>query len=116
VIELPRPVEIRIYRAKRPEEAARAFQEDAPRLYEQGYEIASQSWADGRSGCLRVLFFGIFALIFKPMGTLTVSYRARPGVDLLELQRKQPETPPALGALSPDGTQYWNGERWLPNS
>ena len=69
-------VAIRVYKAKSQQKAAAAFQKDAQKLSLQGWEVVSQSWAAGQSGCLRLLFMGfIFALIIKPAGSLTVTYR-----------------------------------------
>ncbi len=67
---------VRSYKAKRQEEAAREFAKDATALARQGYQPVSQSWAEGRSGCLRVVLLGfVGALVFKPAGTLSVTYR-----------------------------------------
>jgi hypothetical protein len=67
---------IRTYRAKSQDRAAPYFQADAARLASQGYFPVSQSWADGRSGCLRIIALGfIGALVWKPDGALTVTYQ-----------------------------------------
>jgi hypothetical protein len=120
------PVEIRIYRARRPEDASRDFQADAVGMHELGYEVVSQSWAEGRSGCLRVVALGFFgALVFKPNGSLTVTYRARKGAKANKARLRQGQlaekrhaaedpAPPVLGETTDDGLWYWNGERWLP--
>jgi hypothetical protein len=66
------------YSGRTQEDAASHFAEDAAVLAEDGYAPTSQSWADGRSGCLRFILLGGFgALIFKPDGTLTVTYQLR---------------------------------------
>jgi hypothetical protein len=68
-------VMIRTYKASSQEKAVKVFAKDAAQLGLQGYEPVSQSWADGRSGCLRVLLLGfVGALVFKPKGTLVVTY------------------------------------------
>jgi hypothetical protein len=66
---------VRSYKAKSQERAIKAFSRDAANLALEGYEPVSQSWGDGRGGCLRfILLGGIGALVFKPKGTLVVTY------------------------------------------
>lgn len=72
------PVKVTVYKAKRQSDAAKAYAADAVTMAALGYEPVSQSWADGRSGCLRWILLGGFgALVIKPAGTLTVTYRLR---------------------------------------
>lgn len=73
---MAKPVEVVVYKARTQEDAAKEFQKDAVKRAGRGYEVVSQSWADGRSGCLRFLMLGgIGAMVIKPEGTLTVTYR-----------------------------------------
>lgn len=73
------PIEVKDYRAKRPEDATKAFRKDAEKLAKQGYVPVSQSWADGRTGIKRfIMLGGVGSLVFKPAGTLTVTYRLDP--------------------------------------
>lgn len=72
-------VEIRTYKARTQEDAAKSYTKDASKMARKGYSPVSQSWADGRSGVLRFLMLGgIGALVFKPKGTLTVTYKLDP--------------------------------------
>jgi hypothetical protein len=67
---------VRTYKAKRQADAARDFAKDAQKLAATGYFPVSQSWGEGNSGCRRVILLGfVGALVFKPAGTLTVTYR-----------------------------------------
>lgn len=69
------PVVVVTYSGRSQEDAAAKFAQDAAMMAEDGYAPVSQSWADGRSGCLRFILLGGFgALILKPDGTLTVTY------------------------------------------
>lgn len=60
---------------------AKAFQKDAARLAEQGYLPIAQSWHGAREDL--VLWHGLLAFVyvlralFKPAGTLTVTYEKR---------------------------------------
>lgn len=73
---MAQPVEIRTYTGRTQQDAANDFAKDAARWAARGYSPVSQSWADGRSGCLRFLLLGgIGAMVIKPKGTLTVTYR-----------------------------------------
>lgn len=73
------PIHIATYKAKDQQAAAKQFAKDAEKWASRGYEPVSQSWADGRSGCARVILLGfVGALVWKPAGTLTVTYRLTP--------------------------------------
>lgn len=70
------PIIVRTYTGKRQSDAAEVFAKDAILAAADGYEPVSQSWAEGRSGCLRIIGLGfIGALVWKPAGSLTVTYR-----------------------------------------
>lgn len=83
-------VVVRAYRGKSQAEAARWVQPDADRLAAAGYAPVAQSWAQGSWGAgafllaiLLILAFGIgllillALLIWRPAGTLTVTYQLR---------------------------------------
>lgn len=73
------PIEVVTYKARDQQKAAEEFRKDAAKRAAKGYVPVSQSWADGRGGCLRfILLGGIGALVIKPDGTLTVTYRHDP--------------------------------------
>lgn len=61
--------DIRVYRAKRQSDAIKLAQADAAR---DGRTIESMNWQDGRAGCLRFMFLGLFAFVIRPKGELTV--------------------------------------------
>ena len=66
---------VKVYKGKRQSDAAKDFQKEASSLAAHDYMPVSQSWAEGRSGCMRVILLGfIGALIWKPAGTLSVTY------------------------------------------
>src|SRR5664279_3018338 len=69
---------VRTYTGRTQADASEAFAIDARRLARDGYDVVSQSWADGRSGIGRVLAIGVAALAIRPDGMLTVTYRLRP--------------------------------------
>jgi hypothetical protein len=82
------PVIVRVYKSKSQSSAAKEYGNDAAKLARQGYVPVSQSWEPGKSGCLRFLFtLGLSAWIFKPAGSLTVTYR-------IEQPQPQPQIPP----------------------
>lgn len=97
-------VQVKVYKGKRQSDAAKDFQRDATNLAAQNYLPVSQSWAEGRSGCLRVVLLGfIGALIWKPAGTLTVTYSLQrpsppqhpyPSQPILQVPPLSPELPP----------------------
>ena len=64
---------VRTYKAKSRPIAAKAFSADAEKLAGQGYIVVLQSWETGKTGCL--LTPTLSAWIFKPAGSLTVTYR-----------------------------------------
>lgn len=68
------PVVVRVYQGKKQFDAEQAFAADASVLAADGYRPTNQRWADGKPGVGRVLAIGIFALVAKPAGTLTVTY------------------------------------------
>lgn len=56
-----------------------AFERDAQQLAEQGYSVVSVVDAQQRSGCMRMMTIGFFALVWKPKAKLIVTYqRAAP--------------------------------------
>jgi hypothetical protein len=56
--------------------AAKAFSSDAEKLAGQGYSVVLQSWEAGKTGWLRfVLTLTLSRWLFKPDGSLTVTYR-----------------------------------------
>lgn len=66
---------VKVYKGRDQSHAASEYAKDAGQLAVHGWSPTGQSWADGRSGCLRVLMLGfIGALVWKPKGTLTVTY------------------------------------------
>ena len=80
---------VRRYNGKH-NEAAAAFQADAPKAAADGYYPTSQVWQEGSWGCgayligvAAVLLFGLgliilgYLVIVKPAGTLVVSYEFR---------------------------------------
>lgn len=70
---------VKTYKAKKQQQAAEAMRRDAQKLAAQGWEIASQSWEPGRGGCLRTVLLGfVFAFVFPPAGSLSVTYRMAP--------------------------------------
>jgi hypothetical protein len=72
------PIVIRTYPGRTQADAATAFADEARDFAADGYFPVGQSWADGRSGLGRVIALGFFgALVFKPNGTLTVTYELR---------------------------------------
>ena len=80
------PTIVRVYKGAQQSDAISAFQRDAAKLAESGYQPTSQSWAQGSWGCgafliallLCVVIVGIlifiYMLIVHPSGTLTVTY------------------------------------------
>jgi hypothetical protein len=93
---------IKVYKGKRQSDAAKEFQKEASTLAAQGYMPVSQSWAEGRSGCLRVIMLGfIGALIWKPAGTLTVTYSRQAQVQP-QVPYPQVPYPPAPPSPSPN--------------
>lgn len=70
---------VKTYEGKRQSDAAKKFQADAQKMAADGYRPVSQSWADGRAGCMRILTLGLFSLVWKPDGTLTVTYELTAG-------------------------------------
>lgn len=60
---------IKVYKNKHQHEAMKEAYRDADK---QGYTIASTSWQDGKSGCLRFLLLGPLAFFWRPAGVLTV--------------------------------------------
>ena len=67
---------IGMYRSRTLGGATGQYQVDARALAAQGYEPVGQSWAEGKRGCLSLILFG-GGLLFRPKGTLTVTYRRR---------------------------------------
>ena len=66
---------VRTYTARRQHDAAKAFAKDAAKMGEQGWSPVSQSWAPGKSGCLRTVMLGfVFAWAIPPKGSLLVTY------------------------------------------
>jgi hypothetical protein len=66
---------VRTYTGRDQQAATEEYTKDAAKMAEQGWMPVGQSWADGRSGCLRVIMLGfIGALVWKPKGSLTVTY------------------------------------------
>ena len=63
---------VRTYKAKSRPIAAKALSADAEKLAAQGYIVVLQSWETGKTGCL--LTSTLSAWIFKPTGSLTVTY------------------------------------------
>ncbi|HEX8977911.1 MAG TPA: hypothetical protein VF781_15505 [Solirubrobacteraceae bacterium] len=72
---------IRTYRAPRQADAARLFSQDAEVLASSGWRpVGGASWAEGRSGCLRVLLLGfVFAYFIRPPGSMVVTYEGGGG-------------------------------------
>jgi hypothetical protein len=68
-------VVIRNYPGRTQADAAVLFANDAQQLSEYGYQPISQSWADGRPSTKRIVAIGLFSLVARPPGTLTVTYR-----------------------------------------
>ena len=69
-------VMVRTYKAKSRPMAAKAFSSDAEKLAGQGYGVVLQSWESGKTGWLRfVLTLTLSRWLFKPDGSLTVTYR-----------------------------------------
>jgi hypothetical protein len=68
------PVVVKTYEAKKQADAAKEFAEDAAVMAKQGYRPVSQSWAEGKIGVGRAVALGFASLMFKPAGTLTVTY------------------------------------------
>jgi hypothetical protein len=64
---------VRTYKAKSRPIAAKALSADAEKLAAQGYIVVLQSWEPGKTGCL--LPPTRSAWIFKPTGSLTVTYK-----------------------------------------
>ena len=88
------PVQVRTYKGKRQSDAAEAFQKDAIVMAAAGYVPVSQSWAEGRSGCVRMIALGfIGALVWKPAGTLSVTYQYRPDQTALAGEAPPPQPP-----------------------
>lgn len=66
---------VRTYKARDQQAAAKAYSDEANALAGDAWIPVSQSWAEGRSGCLRVIALGfIGALVIKPKGSLSVTY------------------------------------------
>lgn len=53
------------------------FERDAAKLADQGYSVLTVTESQPRSGCLRMLTLGFFALIWKPKNKLIVTYQRR---------------------------------------
>lgn len=51
------------------------YQTDAAKLSAEGWRVVSVTEATQRSGCLRMIFLGLFALIWKPKPRLIVTYQ-----------------------------------------
>ena len=67
---------VKIYKGKSQEKAARQFSRDAEKMARDGWEVVAQSWEPGKTGCLRFLLtLTASAWIFKPAGSLTVTYK-----------------------------------------
>jgi hypothetical protein len=52
-----------------------AFEKDAEKLAADGYSVVSVTDSQQRSGCLRMLTLGFFALIWRPKNRLIVTYQ-----------------------------------------
>jgi hypothetical protein len=85
--QAPRPIIVRTYRARTPEQAGAYFEADAVGAAAMGYYPISQSWATGSWSpasvavaiVLSIFVVGLFVLaymlIVHPDGALTVAYR-----------------------------------------
>lgn len=73
------PVIVRVYQQEGKVSPEDLFARDATELAKQGYKPTSQRWQDGKPGVGRVLAIGVFALVAKPKGTLTVTYELSTG-------------------------------------
>lgn len=71
------PIVVKSYEGKRQSDAAKAFAADAQRMAKDGYLPISQSWSDGKIGVGRAVALGLFSLMFKPAGSLTVTYQLK---------------------------------------
>lgn len=55
------------------------FERDAAKLAADGYSVLTVTESQPRSGCLRIVTLGLFALVWKPKPKLLVTYqRATP--------------------------------------
>jgi hypothetical protein len=64
---------VRTYKAKH---QSTAIKQALAEAQAENLTIVNQSWQEGRSGCLRLILMGfIFALIIKPKGELTVTFK-----------------------------------------
>lgn len=52
----------------------REYQRDAQRMARKKYKVISVASEQPRSGCMRILAIGLFAMIFKPKPVLVVTY------------------------------------------
>lgn len=56
-----------------------AFQRDAAKMSADGYAVQTVTDQQQRSGCMRIMTLGLFALVWKPKAKLLVTYhRATP--------------------------------------
>lgn len=53
----------------------RAYQRDMERMLDQGWTLLSSQTLETRGGCLRWLFFGPFALLFRGKPKIKVTYQ-----------------------------------------
>jgi len=72
---------VETYKGKRQNDAAKDFSKEASKMAKDGWRPVAQSWAPGKSGCMRTVLMGfIFAWAIPPKGMLTVTYtREVPG-------------------------------------
>lgn len=68
------PFVIRVYKQEGKVSPEEAFAKDATILAGEGYRPTSQQWRDGKIGIGRAVALGVFSLLAKPAGTLTVTY------------------------------------------
>ena len=99
---------VRAYRARSQQAAAPQMQADAERLAAAGYTPVAQSWAQGSWGAgafilaiILILLFGLglllllALLIWRPAGTLTVTYQLREQATPVGLRPPASAPPPA---------------------
>jgi len=53
----------------------RQFERDARELAKRGYVVTDVATRQPRSGLMRIILLGFFALLFKPKGQIIVTYR-----------------------------------------
>lgn len=58
------------------------YERQAPQMAKQGWTVVSVTEERPRSGCLRMIFLGFFALVFHPAPKIIVTYqRPKPTAD-----------------------------------